>query len=101
VAIIPDGPRGPRHKLAPGAVTISKFTNADILPFSFCVKRYFRFDSWDKFVWAWPFNRGVMVWGQPIVPAKLKNMQEKEAIEYVESEINAASRKAFEVLANV
>ncbi|MDR1375689.1 MAG: lysophospholipid acyltransferase family protein [Holosporaceae bacterium] len=101
VAIIPDGPRGPRHKLAPGAVTISKFTKADILPFSFCVKRYFLFNSWDKFIWAWPFNRGVMVWGSPITAAKLKSMSSEEALDYVESQINAASHKAMETLINV
>jgi hypothetical protein len=42
-----------------------------------------------------------MVWGAPITPAILKNMSEEEAIKHVESEINAASRKAFEILANV
>ncbi|MDR1561223.1 MAG: lysophospholipid acyltransferase family protein [Holosporaceae bacterium] len=101
VAIIPDGPRGPRHKLSSGIVTISKLAKVDILPYSFCVKRYFRFDSWDKFIWVWPFNRGVMVWGNPITSAELKNMTETEAAQYVESKINEASEKAHKVLMNV
>jgi lysophospholipid acyltransferase (LPLAT)-like uncharacterized protein len=98
VAIIPDGPRGPRHKLAPGPVAVSKLANADILTFSFCVKRYFRFDSWDRFIFVWPFNRGVMVWEKPISPAELKNLSENEAIALVESRINRASQKANEIL---
>jgi lysophospholipid acyltransferase (LPLAT)-like uncharacterized protein len=100
IAIIPDGPKGPRHKLAPGVVAISKLTKADILPFSFCVKRYYRFNSWDKFIWVWPFNRGVIVWGKPISAEELKTMSKEESIKYAESRINAASQKAYEILTN-
>lgn len=98
VAIIPDGPRGPRHKLAPGTVVISRLTKTDILPFSFCVKRYYQFNSWDKFILSWPFNRGVMVWGKPIKWSDLKDMTEEEACSYVESKINECSEKAHQVL---
>lgn len=98
IAIIPDGPRGPRHVIAPGAIAISRLSNADILPFSFCVKRYFRFNSWDRFIWVWPFNRGVLAWGKPITPAELKGMSQEEAIEYVTAKINEMSQKAHEVL---
>lgn len=98
VAVIPDGPRGPRHKLAPGVVAISRLTKADILPYSFCVKRFFRFDSWDKFILVWPFNRGVMVWGAPIKWDDLKNLSEEDARIYVENKINECSEKAYQVL---
>ncbi|MDR1551771.1 MAG: lysophospholipid acyltransferase family protein [Holosporaceae bacterium] len=98
VAIIPDGPKGPRHKLAPGVVTVAKLSNVDILTYSFCVKRYFRFNSWDRFIWVWPFNRGVMVWGTPITSEELRQMSEREAVECVEARINAASQKAHEIL---
>ena len=98
IAIIPDGPRGPRHKLAPGTVAISRLTKTDILPFSFCVKRYHRFNSWDRFILAWPFNRGVMVWGKPIKWSDLKDMTQEEACSYVESKINECSEKAHQVL---
>ncbi|MDR2645577.1 MAG: lysophospholipid acyltransferase family protein [Holosporaceae bacterium] len=98
VAIIPDGPKGPRHKAALGIVAIAKLTKSDILPFSFCVKRYYRFKSWDKLIWVWPFNRGVMVWEKPISAAELKTMSEKESIQYVEARINNAAQKAYEIL---
>jgi lysophospholipid acyltransferase (LPLAT)-like uncharacterized protein len=100
VAIIPDGPRGPRHKPAPGVAAISKITQTDILPFSFCVKKYFRFDSWDKFIFVRPFNRGAMVWGKPLKAAELKTMSTEEALRYVESAINEASARACEILKN-
>ncbi|MDR1235884.1 MAG: lysophospholipid acyltransferase family protein [Holosporaceae bacterium] len=100
VAVIPDGPKGPRHELSPGVIAVSRLSKADILPFSFCVKRYHRFKSWDKFIFVWPFNRGVMVWEKPISAAELGEMSEEKAREYVESKINAASQKAYEVLTN-
>ena len=100
IAIIPDGPRGPRHKIAPGAVAISRLTQTDILPFSFCVKRFYRFNSWDKFILVWPFNRGVMVWGKPIKSEELKKMSQEEAVEYVTAKINEAYDKAYEILTN-
>lgn len=98
VAVIPDGPRGPRHKLAPGVIAISRLAQTDILPFSFCVKRYFCFDSWDKFIFVWPFNRGVMAWGKPINSKLLKNMDEKEACVYIENAINKATQECLEYL---
>jgi len=98
IAVIPDGPRGPRHKLAPGVVAISKLAKTDILTFSFCVKRYYRFNSWDKFILVWPFNRGVMVWGKPITSEELRNLSEEDAIALVENSINNASKKARKIL---
>lgn len=98
IAIIPDGPTGPRHKVAPGAVTIAKLTETSILPYSFCVKRYFRFNSWDRFIWIWPFNRGVMVWCQPITFEEISSLQLDDAMKLLEDRINEATRQAKEIL---
>jgi lysophospholipid acyltransferase (LPLAT)-like uncharacterized protein len=98
IAITPDGPKGPRHKLTPGVIAVSRLTKADILPFSYCVKRYYRFNSWDRFIFIWPFNRGVMVWGKPIPASELDAMSEEESIKYVELKINEASQNAYKVL---
>lgn len=100
IAIIPDGPRGPRHKLAPGVVAISRLTKVDILPFSFCVKRFYQCNSWDKFIIVWPFNRGAMVWGDPIKWDTLKEMDETAARSYVESKINECSQRAYEAISD-
>lgn len=98
IAIIPDGPRGPRHKLAAGVIAVSKLAKTDILAWSFCVKRYFRFNSWDKFIFIWPFNRGVCVWEEPIKYEDIKDLTEDEAILLVENRINSASKKAHKIL---
>lgn len=101
IAIIPDGPRGPRHKFSPGAIAISKLSKADILTYSFCVKRYHRFASWDRFILAWPFNRGVMIWGKPITFSELSALSEEEAVKLVEDRINSLSEEAHRMLQNV
>lgn len=98
IAIIPDGPRGPRHKLYPGVIAIAKLAKADILTYSFCVKRYRRLSSWDRFIVVWPFNRGVMVWNKPVRYDDIKDLTEEEAVDLVESRINEASNEAYRIL---
>jgi len=98
IAIIPDGPTGPRHKAALGAGTIAKLTKTDILPYSFCVKRYFCFNSWDRFIFAWPFNRGVMVWGKPITYSEIENMSVEAVTALLEKRIDEATNEAKEIL---
>jgi lysophospholipid acyltransferase (LPLAT)-like uncharacterized protein len=98
VAIIPDGPRGPRHKAAPGVVAIAKIAKVDIVMFSFCVKRYHRFNSWDRFIFSYPFNRGVIVYGKPIGYDELITMDESAALELLEHRINEASERACRIL---
>jgi lysophospholipid acyltransferase (LPLAT)-like uncharacterized protein len=100
VAIIPDGPRGPRHKLYPGVIAIAKLAKADILTYSFCVKRYRRLNSWDRFIIVWPFNRGVMVWNKPVLYEDIKDIPDAEAVHLVESRINEASNEAHRILTN-
>lgn len=100
IAIIPDGPRGPRHKFSPGALTVSKLADVDILTYSFCVKRYYRFSSWDRFILVWPFNKGVMIWGKPIKSSELAYLSEEEAIEMIETRLNNLSKEAYRILQN-
>lgn len=100
IAIIPDGPQGPRHKFSLGAIAVSRLSNVDILTYSFCVKRYHRFSSWDRFIFAWPFNKGVMIWGEPITPKELSKLSEEDAIKLAEDRINSLSQEAYRILQN-
>jgi lysophospholipid acyltransferase (LPLAT)-like uncharacterized protein len=98
VAIIPDGPRGPRHKPAPGVVAIAKIAKVDIVMFSFCVKRYYRFNSWDRLIFSYPFNRGAIVYGKPIRFNELMHMDDNIALELLENRINDASKRAHRII---
>ncbi len=66
VAVTPDGPRGPRMRVAPGLVLVAKLAGVPILPGAYSSTRLRLIDSWDRFAVALPFGRGVFVWGEPI-----------------------------------
>jgi lysophospholipid acyltransferase (LPLAT)-like uncharacterized protein len=56
-AITPDGPRGPAHVFAPGAVVAAQRTGAYIQPIRAAASRSWRLKSWDKFLIPKPFAR--------------------------------------------
>ena len=74
IAITPDGPRGPRYKLGPGAILLAQTTGAVIAPvhakFSWCL----RLKTWDGFIIPLPFSRvSVTVEEMIPVPRELTN----------------------------
>ena len=64
--IIPDGPRGPRHKVQPGIITLAKKTGYPIVPFSYSAKKIKIFSSWDRFILPYPFTKCRIAYGDPI-----------------------------------
>ena len=66
IGITPDGPRGPRFKMSEGLLTVAKLSRLDILPVTYAVSRRRVLSSWDRFVLALPFSKGVLLWGKPI-----------------------------------
>lgn len=79
IGITPDGPKGPAYNVAPGIVALARRTQAYIVPTSFSVKRAKRLQTWDHFLFPYPFNRGVFVAGQPIAPYDLPSDDEAAA----------------------
>ena len=70
IAITPDGPRGPRMRVSGAIIEIARRSGAPIIPTANACSRRRVFGSWDRFVVALPFGRGVFAWGEPIeVPA--------------------------------
>ncbi len=66
LGITPDGPRGPRMRVQPGIIALARLSGVPILPATYAVSRRKVAGSWDRFVIALPFSRGVYLWGQPI-----------------------------------
>ena len=66
VAITPDGPRGPRMRAKMGAIKAAQLAGVPLLPISGAAKRRRVLGSWDRFCLAFPFGRGVILWGEPI-----------------------------------
>jgi len=73
-AIMPDGPKGPRHVFKAGAITMAQKSGAYLLPFTFACSNAFRFrKSWDRFTLPLPFSKSAAIYGEPIaVPVDLE-----------------------------
>jgi lysophospholipid acyltransferase (LPLAT)-like uncharacterized protein len=63
-AVTPDGPRGPRHKFASGAVVASQRSGAPIIPTVAVVDRYWQLKTWDGFIIPKPFARITVSYGE-------------------------------------
>ena len=79
-AIMPDGPRGPRHDFKIGALVIAQRTGAYLLPFTFSASRTIVFKSWDRFMLLLPFARSVAVYGEPIQVPRDAGAEELEQL---------------------
>ncbi len=88
--VIPDGPRGPRHKLKPGVIYMALKTGVPILPLTYSARPAVRFKSWDHFMLPLPFAKVVVKIGRPFyVPADaddrklvgLKNQLERTMVD--------------------
>ncbi len=95
VGITPDGPRGPRMRASDGVVTVARLSGVPILPATYAVSRYRLLATWDRFLIAWPFARGSIVWGQPIrVPRDADEAAIEAARRRVEATLNAITAEA-------
>ena len=95
VGLTPDGPRGPRMRAQEGIVTIARLANVPIIPIGYASTRSRMLGTWDCFIAALPFGRGVYVWGEPIqVPHTSDKVVQEETRKKVEDAINAVSGEA-------
>lgn len=95
VGITPDGPRGPRMRASEGIVSVARLAGVPIVPATFAVDRRHVLGSWDRFVVAWPFARGVLAWGELItVPRDADGPAIEAARAQVEEALNALTAEA-------
>ncbi len=95
VGITPDGPRGPLMRAKGGAVMVAQATGVPLVAVSGAVRRGRLMGSWDRFLLAWPFNRGVLLFGQPIlIPADARLEDIEAARRQLESDLNALTAEA-------
>jgi lysophospholipid acyltransferase (LPLAT)-like uncharacterized protein len=65
VAVSPDGPRGPAHSFAPGALLTAYRASAPILMVAASASSAWRLKSWDRFMIPRPFARVTVAYGEP------------------------------------
>jgi lysophospholipid acyltransferase (LPLAT)-like uncharacterized protein len=65
VGITPDGPRGPRHSVAPGALLAAHRAGAKLMPLAARASAFWQLGTWDRFIIPKPFARITVAYGDP------------------------------------
>jgi lysophospholipid acyltransferase (LPLAT)-like uncharacterized protein len=80
LAITPDGPRGPRYQVQPGAIALAQLTGRPLVPASYHLPWKICLKSWDRFQIPLPFGRAIMKFGEPLrVPREASDEQRELA----------------------
>ncbi|MBM0108630.1 lysophospholipid acyltransferase family protein [Steroidobacter sp. S1-65] len=77
--ITPDGPRGPRFKMKPGAIFTAQISGKAVVPIAYAASPARLLSTWDKFVIPWPFARLRIAIGEPYFPPKRMSDEEMVA----------------------
>lgn len=95
VGVTPDGPRGPSQMVGDGILSVARLSGAPIIPVSFATNRRIHARSWDRFLIALPFSRGVFVWGTPhYVPRDATVSGLEQARHALQDELDRITREA-------
>ena len=78
IAITPDGPQGPIHKVQEGIIALAKMTSAPIIPWRYEGNSYWNLNSWDNHKIPKPFSKIRSVFGQPFYIPKSASSSEFE-----------------------
>ncbi|HUA51675.1 MAG TPA: hypothetical protein VMB81_05895, partial [Candidatus Sulfotelmatobacter sp.] len=81
----------PRRRVQGGVVAAARAARVPILPVAVAVRRRLVLGTWDRFLVALPFNRGVYVIGAPI---ELDGASPESARRLVEERLNETTRYA-------
>jgi hypothetical protein len=81
IVITPDGPRGPRMRAQGGIVQLAQSAAVPIVPITFAAAAgQTVLGSWDRFVFVWPFARGILAFGAPLELAGDRPLAESQAL---------------------
>lgn len=90
VGITPDGPRGPRHSVAPGALLAAHRANVRILPLAAKSSAFWQLGSWDRFMIPKPFARVTIAYGDPVMVDAPSAREAAERTELLASAMESA-----------
>ncbi|MDD3342223.1 MAG: lysophospholipid acyltransferase family protein [Sulfurospirillaceae bacterium] len=81
IAITPDGPRGPKHSVADGLITLAKLKNVPIVTLNCQPSSYWKMKSWDAFCIPKPFCTLSFYIGEPFYVGDLSLDEAKKIIQ--------------------
>jgi len=92
LAVVPDGPRGPRYVAKHGVVHLGRMVGVPIIPLSYGASRCWQVRSWDGLVVPLPFARVCFVVGEPLqIQRDADEMMIEAARDELERRLNAAT----------
>ncbi len=95
LAITPDGPRGPRRVVQPGAIYLASKTGMPICPIGLAFRDQWRAGSWDRMALPKPATTGVCISGGRIfVPPDLTAEQIDEYRQRVQTALDGVQVRA-------
>jgi lysophospholipid acyltransferase (LPLAT)-like uncharacterized protein len=95
LTITPDGPRGPRRKLAQGAIYLASRLQMPLVPMGFGYDRPWRTPSWDRFAVPRAFTRCRAVIGPPLrLPLNMNRAALETCRQRVERLLNCLTSEA-------
>lgn len=95
IVMAPDGPRGPRMRVAPGIIALARLSGAPIVPVTFSTTQGRVLRSWDRFLLALPFGKGVFIAGEHLsVPHDADDAALEAARLELERRLNAITSEA-------
>ena len=97
LGITPDGPKGPRGSVAPGALMVASRAQVPIIPIGVAANRAMRASSWDRFLVPHPFARVAVVYGAPIRVAR-DGADREDAAKELEHSIARVEQRAQEIV---
>ncbi len=95
LAVVPDGPRGPRYVVKPGVIHLARATGAPIYPATCVASRMRRLRNWDRLIIPLPFARLLCMVGEPLQVPRHATDEEIEVLRRsLEDRLNAIGRAA-------
>lgn len=89
LAFTPDGPRGPRQKMKPGALLTARMAGTALVPLAAGCDRAWWFEGWDRFLVPRPFATVRVAYGEPCrVPADADEAELERRASLLEAELN-------------
>jgi lysophospholipid acyltransferase (LPLAT)-like uncharacterized protein len=94
VAVTPDGPRGPYHTFAPGALVAAHRAEAPVVAFGVHASRAWYLSSWDRFMIPKPFARVTIVFDDALRVAGETARDAAESVSFFESRMSLVESRA-------
>ncbi len=94
-----DIPPGPARHAGIGIVTLARLSGRPIVPMAAATSRFLTLNTWSRFTINLPFSRLAFVSGRKIeVPTHASEAEMEAARRAVEDSLNAATRRAYELV---